>query len=65
MPKATITKAAIGRVLDACIARQEQFGSIEIRPDGIIIIHPLGDFTPKETVDTAPSQPAPKEWRER
>lgn len=59
MPKATITKAAIGRVLDAVIARQDQFGCLEIKPDGTILIHPKHP----DTVDKRPDSPRLKEWK--
>ena len=62
MPKATITKAAIGRVLDAVIARQDQFGCLEIKPDGTILIHPKSETVTVEKVDRPHSELAPKEW---
>jgi len=59
VPKATITKAEIGRVLDAAIARQGQFGCREIKPDGTILIHP------KQTniIDKPSVYPRLKEWK--
>jgi hypothetical protein len=59
MPKVKITKAAIGRVLDAVIPRQDQFGRLEIRPDGTVVIYPKQ----ANNVDKHPASPRLKEWK--